>query len=142
VEDDHSNETDGKRLTKVARDPPSLLSRLIVGGLLGYTAIGNLREIDAQVGYAESKGVPLAGTLVPFSSGMLAAGSLGLALWRFPVAAAGAIGSFLLGVTPMMHDFWNVDDEQQKQVELYQFVKNVVILGAVVEFMRQGVDQH
>jgi uncharacterized membrane protein YphA (DoxX/SURF4 family) len=129
-------------LTKTTRDPPSLLSRLIIGGLLGYLAVENLRNVEAQVGYAESKNVPLAGKLVPFSSGMLAAGSLGVILWRLPVIAAGAVGAFLVGVTPTMHDFWNVEDEQQAQVEMYQFLKNVVILGAVIEFIRQGVDQH
>ena len=133
---------DGRSLRKTERNPPSLLARILVGGLLGYTAIENLRGLEGQVGYAESKGVPFAETLVPFGSGMLAAGSLGVILWRLPVLAAGAIGSFLLGVTPTMHDFWNVEDDQQRQVELYQFVKNVVILGAVVEFLRQGIEQH
>jgi uncharacterized membrane protein YphA (DoxX/SURF4 family) len=123
------------------RDPPSLLSRILVGGLLGYTAIENLGDLDAQIGYAESKNVPYADTLVPFSSGMLAAGSLGVLLWRIPVVATGAVGSFLVGVTPLMHDFWNLDDDQQAQVELYQFIKNLVILGAVVDFLRQGLEQ-
>ncbi len=40
-----------------------------------------------------------------------------------------------------MHDFWNEDDEQQRQVEMYQFVKNVVILGAIIEFLYQGIKQ-
>jgi uncharacterized membrane protein YphA (DoxX/SURF4 family) len=123
------------------RDTPSILGRLLIGGFLGFTALENFRGMEGQIGYAEAKGAPYPELLVPFSSGMLAAGSLGIVLWRLPVAATGAVASFLLGVTPIMHDFWNVDDEQQKQVELYQFVKNVVILGAMVELFRQGIQR-
>lgn len=131
-----------KSLTSTTRDPPSLLSRVLVGGFLGYAAIKNFRDLEGQIGYAEAKGAPSPETSVPFSSGMLAAGSLGIILWRFPIVAAGAIASFLLGVTPIMHDFWNVEDEQQRQVEMYQFLKNVVILGAIIELLRQAVEQH
>lgn len=139
-ETDQTDET--RSVRKTERNPPSLLGRILIGGLLAYTAIGNFQDLEGQVAYAEANGVPFADTLVPLGSGMLAVGSLGVIFWRLPVLAAGAIGSFLLGVTPMMHDFWNEDDEQQQQVELYQFVKNVVILGAVVDLLRQGIEQH
>ncbi|WP_254544720.1 DoxX family protein [Halomarina pelagica] len=142
MEPEQSLESDQNRtLAKSTRDPPSLLSRILIGGALGYTALKNFRQLDGQIAYAESKGVPYAEMLVPFSSGLLAIGSLGVILWRVPIVATGAIASFLLGVTPIMHDFWNEDDEQQRQVEMYQFVKNVVILGAIIEFLYQGIKQ-
>ena len=131
-----------RSLRKTERNPPSLLGRVLVGGLLAFTAIENLRNLEGQIGYAEANGVPYADKLVPFGSGMLAVGSVGVILWRLPVLAASAIGSFLIGVTPTMHDFWNEEDEQQRQVELYQFVKNVVILGAIIDLLRQGIEQH
>jgi uncharacterized membrane protein YphA (DoxX/SURF4 family) len=140
--DDTDQTDDGRSLRKTERRPPSLLARLLVGGVLAYMGLKNFRDIEGQVGYAEAKGVPYADQLVPFGSGMLCAGSLGVVLWRLPVVSAGAIASFLLGVTPTMHDFWNEDDEGQRQVEFYQFVKNVAILGAAVELLRQGLDQH
>lgn len=135
-----SDET--RSLRKTERDPPALLSRLLIGGLLAYTALGNFLDLEGQIGYAEAKGVPFADKLVPLGSGMLGVGSIGVVLWRLPVVAAGAVGSFLLGVTPTMHDFWNEEDDQQREVELYQFVKNVVILGAVIDLLRQGIEQH
>ena len=136
---DQTDETEAPDTT--GRHPPSLLARLLVGGLLTYMGVENFRDLDGQIGYAEAKGVPYADQLVPFGSGMLCVGGLGVLLWRLPVLATGAVASFLLGVTPTMHDFWNEDDEGQRQVEFYQFVKNVVILGAVVELLRQGLDQ-
>jgi hypothetical protein len=34
-----------------------------------------------------------------------------------------------------MHDFWNVDDPQQQQSELTDFLKNVALLGVSFGFL-------
>ena len=34
-----------------------------------------------------------------------------------------------------MHDFWAVEDEQQKQTEMTRFMKNVALAGAVLIFL-------
>lgn len=122
------------------RNPPSLVGRLLFGGVLAYTAFQNFKNMDGQVAYAEAKGIPEADKLVPLASGTLAFGSLGLIFWRLPTLAAGAVATFLAGTTPTMHDFWAVDEEQ-KQVEEYQFVKNVAMLGAAIAFLRRAREQ-
>ncbi|MFC6724452.1 DoxX family protein [Halobium palmae] len=121
-----------------ARDPPSLLGRLLFGGVLIYMAIENFRDLEGQIGYAESKGLKKADQLVPLTSGMLLAGGLGVTLWRLPRIATGAVVAFLAGVTPVMHDFWAIDDEQQATIEQYQFFKNVAMLGAAFTFLKRA----
>jgi putative oxidoreductase len=123
-----------------ARDPPSLAGRLLFGGMLAFAAINGFRNRDAQIGYAESKNVPYADRLVPFSSGMLAFGSIGIVLWRVPAVAAGAVATFLAATTPAMHDFWEASG-QEKQNELNHFIKNVAMLGAAVAFLRRALRQ-
>ncbi|MFC7222823.1 MULTISPECIES: DoxX family protein [Halalkalicoccus] len=120
-------------------DSPSLLGRLLFGGGLAALAYGNFQELDAMIGYAESKNVPQAGRLVPFASGMLAFGSLAVVLWRAPRLAAGAIASFLVGVTPLMHDFWNMEGEQ-RATEQTNFLQNVALLGAALAFIGGASD--
>jgi uncharacterized membrane protein YphA (DoxX/SURF4 family) len=127
-----------EREETTARDPPSLLGRLLFGGMLGFSAIDSFRNIDAQVGYARSKGVPYADRLIPLSSGMLAVGSAGVALWRLPVLASGAVATFLAAVTPAMHDFWEAEG-QERQNERNHFVKNVAMLGAAVAFLQRAL---
>jgi hypothetical protein len=39
---------------------------------------------------------------------------------------------FLLGVTPVMHNFWTIADETQRLTELINFSKNVALLGAAL----------
>lgn len=103
--DQSVNEEEARSLRKVRRDPPSLLGRILIGGILSYTAIENLQNVESQIEYTKANGVPFAEQLVPFGSGILGVGSLGVILCRMPILAAGAIGSFLLDVTPTMHDF-------------------------------------
>ncbi|MDL5360967.1 DoxX family protein [Halalkalicoccus sp. NIPERK01] len=115
-------------------DTPSLLGRLLFGGSLGLLAYSNFQELDAMIGYADSKDVPEADRLVPFASGMLAFGSLAIILWRVPRLAAGAIAGFLVGVTPLMHDFWNLEG-QERDTEQTNFLQNLALLGAALAFI-------
>lgn len=118
-------------------DTPSLLGRLLFGGSLAALAYNNFQEIEGMIGYAESKAVPRADQLVPFASGMLAFGSLAVVFWRIPRLAAGAIAGFLVGVTPLMHDFWNMEGEQ-RATEQTNFLQNLALLGAALAFLGQA----
>eukprot|EP01025_Chloroclados_australasicus_P064802 TRINITY_DN8705_c0_g1_i6.p1 TRINITY_DN8705_c0_g1~~TRINITY_DN8705_c0_g1_i6.p1 ORF type:complete len:179 (+),score=23.05 TRINITY_DN8705_c0_g1_i6:338-874(+) len=42
---------------------------------------------------------------------------------------------FTAPVTAIMHDFWNEEDDDKKKVEMVQFMKNVVIVGALLFFL-------
>jgi uncharacterized membrane protein YphA (DoxX/SURF4 family) len=39
---------------------------------------------------------------------------------------------FLIGVTPIMHNFWAMADEAQRTVELANFAKNLALLGGTL----------
>jgi hypothetical protein len=43
-----------------------------------------------------------------------------------------AIAGFLVGVSPLIHDFWNMEDPQQRQNEMINFSKNMALLGAAL----------
>ena len=121
-----------------ASSPLFRLSRAVFGGVLAFTAIDNLRNLDQRTEYAKAKGAPLSELSVPGASVGLLLGSLGVLLWRVPSAAATAIAGFLAGTTPVMHDFWNVDDDEAKQQEITHFLKNTALFGAALAFLRFG----
>jgi uncharacterized membrane protein YphA (DoxX/SURF4 family) len=110
---------------------PAKTGRLLYGGVLFYTAVNNFRNLEGRIEYADAKGVPVPDVLVPVASGLLALGSVGITLWRYPKLSAAAVAAFLLGVTPLMHDFWNLADERRAS-ERNEFLKNVSMLGAAL----------
>ena len=114
------------------------LGRALFGGVLAFNAVDNLRNLEGRIAYAESKNTPLAEISVPAISSGLLLGGIGVAFWRVPATAAAAIATFLVGVTPVMHDFWNVDDPEQQQQELIHFLKNTALLGAALAFLKVG----
>jgi uncharacterized membrane protein YphA (DoxX/SURF4 family) len=48
---------------------------------------------------------------------------------------AAALVGFLAGVTPIMHDFWNLEDPEKRQGEMINFMKNVALLGGALALM-------
>lgn len=116
---------------------PSALGRLLFAIGVGTLAVDAFRDLEGQIAYAESKDIPNAEVFVPFTSGMLGFGSLGIALWRLPTLSAGAIATFLAGVTPVMHDYWNAD-EQERSSQKIAFMKNLSLFGAALVFLREA----
>jgi len=112
-----------------------LIGRVLFGAVLAFTGLNHFLDADAMTGYAESKGLPAARLSVLASGGLLIVGGLLVALGLFPLVGAGALATFLLVATPTMHDFWNVDDPQQQQSELTDFLKNVALLGVSFGFL-------
>lgn len=117
------------------------LGRLLFGGILAFLAVDNLRNLEERIQYAEAKGAPAPDRTVPVLSGGLLLGSAGLALWRLPRASAAAVAGFFLSVTPVMHDFWNAESEEEQQQEVIQFLKNGALLGAALAFLQLGRQQ-
>ena len=114
---------------------PSRLARLLFGGAVGPMVAQNFLDMEGMIEYAESKDVPMADLLVPFASGMGVFGTLGVVFWRLPRLSAGAVATFLAGITPTMHDFWNVEDEERRQQEQFHFFKNLGLLAAALAFI-------
>ncbi|WP_323172451.1 DoxX family protein [Natrialba sp. PRR66] len=114
------------------------LGRALFGGILAFNALDNLWNLDERIAYAEAKNTPMPEYTVPATSGGLLLGGIGIALWRRPSAAAALIAGFLVSVTPVMHDFWNLDDPEEKQQQLIHFLKNTALFGAALAFLRFG----
>jgi uncharacterized membrane protein YphA (DoxX/SURF4 family) len=85
-----------------------------------------------MTGYAKSKGVPAPALAVGGSGVLLFLGGLSLLLGYHPTIGAALLVTFLLGVSFGIHNFWTVQDQQAKQVEMTNFLKNMAILGLLL----------
>jgi putative oxidoreductase len=115
-----------------------LLARVLFGGVLAFMGLNHFMNADEMAEYADFKGLPAPGFLVAASGVQLVVGGLGVAAGAYPVLAAGALATFLLVAAVTMHDFWSVDDPEEQQTEMTQFLKNVVAAGAALGFLALG----
>jgi putative oxidoreductase len=90
------------------------------------------------IAYAASQGVPLAALAVPFSGLLALAGGLSILLGYRARIGAWLIALFLVGVTPLMHNFWTVTDPMMYQMQMIMFMKNVSMLGGALVISQLG----
>lgn len=112
-----------------------LVGRLVFGVLLGFMGLNHFTSLEGLSGYAEAKGIPAPRFAVIVSGLVLIGGGLSLVLGIYPLLGAVAVALFFLGVTPVMHDFWSVDDPEQRQAEMTDFLKNTTLFGAALVFV-------
>ena len=112
-----------------------LLGRTALGAFFLYNGIHHFQDRRQMAQYAAAKGVESAEPAVIASGALLTVAGLSLALGAKPKLGALAGVTFLAGVTPRMHDFWNVQDAGQRQNEMIHFSKNVALLAATLTLL-------
>lgn len=106
------------------------LGRTILGGYFLYNGINHFLNRGMLTEYARSKNVPGATAAVPASGALIVLGGLSVLTGVQPKIGASLIATFLLGVSPQMHDFWRIEDQQQRMHEFVNFTKNMALVGA------------
>lgn len=109
-----------------------LFARILYGGFFLLNGYNHIAKRKSFTQYAASKNVPAPAAAVLGTGVLLVLGGLSVLLGVFPQIGMWLIVAFLVGTTPMMHNFWSGSDPSQKQVERVQFLKNVGLLGATL----------
>jgi putative oxidoreductase len=118
--------------------PPFLLGRFVFGSFFPYNGINHFLQHREMAQYVDAKNVPMPDVAVTASGVALVLGGASLALGVKPAFGAAAVAGFLAGVSPIMHDFWRVQDPEKGQGEMINFSKNMGLLGAALA--RMGVE--
>jgi putative oxidoreductase len=119
-----------------ASGPLVLLGRLFF--VLIFVMAGPNHFRSQTIAYAASQGVPLASIAVPASGIIAILGGLSILLGYRAKLGAWLIALFLVGVTPMLHNFWTVADPMMRQMQMIMFMKNVSMLGAALLITQFG----
>jgi len=112
-----------------------LIGRLVFGGFFLYNGIHHLKERKQLGQYAGAKNVPMPEVAVTATGVALIAGGASILLGVKPKLGAAAIAGFLAGVSPVMHNFWSVQDPNQRMNEMVHFSKNLALLGGALALM-------
>jgi putative oxidoreductase len=112
-----------------------LVGRLLFGGLFAYNGLNHFLNFSSIRGYTAYKGVPLPDVSTAISGVWLLVSGLSVIAGFRPEIGLAMIALFLLGVTPIMHDFWKVQDPQARMGEFINFTKNFALLGAALALL-------
>ena len=128
--------------TQSASIPSSVSGPLVLLGRFLFALIfimsGPRHFLSETIGYAASQGVPLASIAVPFSGLLALVGGLSILLGYRAKLGAWLIVLFLVGITPMMHNFWAVPDPMMHQMQMVMFMKNLSMLGGALFVSQLG----
>ncbi len=116
-----------------------LLGRIAFGGFFVYSGINHFKQLRGMAQYAGAKKVPLPEVAVGVSGAMLLLGGASVLLGVKPKYGALLILAFLSAVSPVMHDFWNIEEPNQKMNDMVNFSKNLALLGGALALL--GVEE-
>lgn len=109
-----------------------LLGRIVFGGYFVYSGLNHFLAADMMAPYAGAKGVPLPELAVYATGLLILLGGLSIIVGVLPHVGALCIALFLVGVSPMMHNFWTITDPAVRMGEMINFTKNMALLGGVL----------
>ena len=109
-----------------------LVGRAVASIFFLMNGFNHFAQLNMIAGYAKSKGIPAPALAVGGSGVLLFLGGLSLLLGYHPTIGAGLLVIFLLGASFGIHNFWTVQDQQARQGEMVNFLKNMAILGLLL----------
>lgn len=118
---------------------PFLLGRIAFGGYFLYNGINHFKSRKMMAQYAATKHVPQPEAAVLASGTLLLIGGASILTGIKPKFGAAAIIAFLVGVSPVMHDFWRNEDANQRMVDMANFTKNMALVGGALTLM--GIEE-
>lgn len=111
-----------------------LIGRVLFSALFILSGLNHFTQMDGMRQYAASKGVPAPGAMVALTGLVLLAGGLSVLLWIWVEVGTWLLAFFLLLAAFKIHDFWALDDPNERQTEMAHFMKNLSLAGAAIAF--------
>ncbi|MFM8268325.1 MAG: DoxX family protein [Ilumatobacteraceae bacterium] len=108
-----------------------VIGRILFALMLLNGGAMHLIKSGPMIGYATHKKVPAAKVAVPVSGVLMVLGSLSIVFGVVADLGALVLAVILVAMAVKMHDFWAAD-EQSKQMETIQFLKNLSMAGAAL----------
>lgn len=105
----------------------ALIGRILFSIIFIMSGLNHFSQ--GSIDYAASNDVPMAAVLVPLSGVLAIIGGACILLGFKARFGAVLIILFLLPVTFMMHDFWNIAGAQERMMQQVNFLKNLALLG-------------
>ena len=107
-----------------------LLGRILYSAIFIAASLGHFSQ--STIAMASDVGVPMAGIFVPLWGIIGFLGGLSILIGFKARYGAWLLVIFLVPVTFMLHQFWNMDDVMDNGIQKAMFLKNISMLGAAL----------
>jgi putative oxidoreductase len=114
-----------------------LAGRILMSVLFLVSGFFKLGAYSQMVGYAASKGLPMAGVAIACAAVLELAGGLALLIGFQTRIAAWLLFLYLIPTTFYFHNFWAMQGMEQ-QDNMVHLLKNVAIMGGLVILAANG----
>jgi putative oxidoreductase len=120
------------------RDELFLIGRIVFSLMFLIYGVRHLTQTEGSAGYAAYKKVPSPKNMVLFTGVAMIVGALAIMFGVWMDLAALGIAIFVIAAALFMHRFWEEADDQTRQIEMAQFMKNVSTAGAALILVAVG----
>jgi putative oxidoreductase len=107
-----------------------ITGRILFSLLFILSSFGHFKA--ETIAFAGSQGLPYASVLVPLSGIVELIGGLSILVGYRAKLGAWLLVIFLIPVTFVFHQFWNVTDPMTYQMQFVMFMKNISMTGAAL----------
>lgn len=116
----------------------TLLGRWAIAAIFLLSGIFKFVLYSSTVDYMASKGLPYAGLLLVIAALIEILAAVFIILGWKTRWASYVLLLYLIPVTYVFHDFWNIEDPIASQLQFYQFLKNLAIFGGLLLLVSRG----
>lgn len=117
----------------------SLLARLLIAAIFLVSAVGNkIPQFQQTAEYMATEGIPNPRFALFGAIGLLLLGGISVIAGAWTRIGAMFLFTFLAAATFYIHDFWQIADPAQRQLQTIQFMKNLAIGGGLLSLAAFG----
>ena len=127
-----------QQMADVMQGAVTLLARLMLTAVFASAVADAVLHFSSTAAYMAAEGVPVPKFALFGAIGLLLIGCLCLILGAWTRIGALCLLVFLAAATFFFHDFWQVVDPGQRQLQTIQFMKNLAIGGGLLTLAAYG----
>lgn len=111
-----------------------LVGRVLFAIVFLYNGYNNIVD-EGMVEYSQYAGLPAASILTRVGGILILLAGLGILVGAAKALSAIVLFVFLIVAAVIFHDFWAVDDPQDRVNQLNHFLKNLAMAGGALAFL-------
>ena len=117
----------------------AVIGRLFLVTIFLSSALMNkIPKFSDVAGYMAANDVPAPKLMLAGAIVFLIMGSVSILIGYKARVGATLLLIFLVLATYYFHDFWTIEDAQEKQMQMIQFMKNLALIGAMLFIIGNG----